>query len=206
MLYKVSTAIIIACSLIGCLTATSDKLGDSNSNQAPTYKDVSNHLVEAGETVFIELHASDPEEKPLNYSVYNMPTWLSLNPSTGTITGTPSLQDIGLYEGIKIDIRDNITSVGPFFIQVEEELFDVNISWSQVTEDINNDAINNIAGYKIYMEESSARFNSIITVEGSTETSFTIKRLAPSSYTFTMTAYLTSGLESKSSSERAFIL
>ena len=206
MLSKVLLAIAITCTLIGCLTSKSEKL--SRFNQPPSYQNISNQLLEAGELLSIELNAMDPEGNPLNYSIYNMPSWLSLDPATGTISGTPSLEDVGLYENIRIDISDgnNITSVGPFFIQVEEELFDININWEQVTEDINNDTINNVAGYKIYIEEASARFNSSITVKGATETSFIIKRLAPSTYTFTMTAYLTSGLESDKSAEQQFIL
>ena len=206
MLSKVLTIIAITYSLVGCITPKSEKT--NNINQPPSFQTVEDQLLKVGEQLRIELNALDPEGGQLSYSINNMPTWLSLDSSTGSLYGTPTLQDTGFYDGITVEISDgdNLISVGPFFIQVEEELYDIILNWTAVTEDINDDTAN-IAGYKIYLEKFDDRFSSsVIIVNNGAETSHIIRRLAPSTYTFKMTSYLSSGLESDESIERQFIL
>jgi hypothetical protein len=56
----------------------------------------------------------------LTYNIVNKPSWATF--SNGVLTGTPQVEDIGIYEGIEIAVTDNVIDtalkVGPFAIEV----------------------------------------------------------------------------------------
>jgi len=51
-----------------------------------------------------------------------VPSWASLNASTGELSGTPSIKDIGVYENITLSVTDGefTNSLEPFTITVDE--------------------------------------------------------------------------------------
>ncbi|WP_259528353.1 Ig-like domain-containing protein [Shewanella baltica] len=46
----------------------------------------------------------------LNFSITNKPVWATFNPTTGTLSGTPSNQDVGITNGIVISVSDGTLS------------------------------------------------------------------------------------------------
>ena len=55
--------------------------------------------------------ASDVDGDTLNFSVSDLSahTWLSFDTATGTLTGTPTENDVGTIEGIEIRVTDDST-------------------------------------------------------------------------------------------------
>jgi hypothetical protein len=56
----------------------------------------------------------------VSFAVAGLPTWASFDSATGTLTGTPSVNDVGLSGNVTITASDgsNTGSVGPFPIRV----------------------------------------------------------------------------------------
>jgi len=64
--------------------------------------------------------AGDPSSQPLTYSASNLPPWASLDPTSGSLTGTPSVAQAGVYPNISITVSNGLASasLGPFTITV----------------------------------------------------------------------------------------
>jgi hypothetical protein len=65
--------------------------------------------------------ASDSTGTPLTYGASGLPTWLSINASTGELSGTPQASDVGEDDGITITVTDGYglsASLAPFSIVV----------------------------------------------------------------------------------------
>lgn len=64
--------------------------------------------------------ASDPEGATLRFSVTGKPIWASFDSTTGTLSGTPSLTQAGVYSNIVISVSDgkNLTSLPAFNLTV----------------------------------------------------------------------------------------
>ena len=68
--------------------------------------------------------AQDPESDTLRFTAVNLPTWASLDPTSGRISGTPGPNDAGVYESISITVADATHKVvtAPFSITVNPAL------------------------------------------------------------------------------------
>ena len=208
---KIYLILFLLLTLHGCLEPNGSNSAQKKLNEdlPPSFQETTNSLLEVGELLYINLDAIDPEGGTLIYTIHNLPSWLTIDPDLGNITGTPKTQDIGLYEDIRIDISDghNTATAGPFYIQVEQELFNIELSWEKVTQDEESNFItNDVAGYIIYMTEPSGRHDSTTKLKGRDMVKHQINRLAPGTYTFTMASYLNSGLKSDHSEEKAILL
>ena len=64
------------------------------------------------------LHSSDTAG--IRFDVEGLPVWAHFEPSTGALSGTPSISAVGLSAGIVISARDgvNTSAIGPFTIRV----------------------------------------------------------------------------------------
>lgn len=65
----------------------------------------------------------DPEGLTLTFSITNKPDWLSFDPSTGAMSGTPTSSDAGSTAGIVVSVTDGVNTVSsePFTINVLNE-------------------------------------------------------------------------------------
>ena len=64
-----------------------------------------------GESYYFRPQASDPEGSPLRFSIARKPAWATFDPATGTLSGTPTVMNIGVYRKIKISVSDGIATV-----------------------------------------------------------------------------------------------
>lgn len=210
MLIKFFSIFTLICLTQSCLIASDEKRSSDNklSNSPPSFQGNVNYLIEINETINMQLDVIDPESDIISYAAVNFPSWLTLNTDTGQITGTPLAQDTGRYSDIRIEISDgtNVVIAGPYTIQVEKELFSIKIIWTEVTQDINDNEIESIAGYKIFIKDSLIDNEQEVIVTGSSEVSHNIRRLAPGTYHLSVASFLTSGLESERSSEEQITL
>jgi hypothetical protein len=145
--------------------------------------------------------ASDPEGDTLSFSITNLPNWASFNQYNGTLYGTPSIADVGLYQGIEIRVSDgtNNSSLGPFSIQVNAAGDgSAKLSWGipSTRTDGTPLSLSEIDGFRIYMGQSSGQLNMIMDLSGGTTTTYTVTDLASGTYYFAVTTYDTEGNES----------
>ena len=64
-----------------------------------------------GQTYSFRPQASDPEGRPLRFSIARKPAWATFDSATGTLRGTPTVMNVGVYRKIKISVSDGIATV-----------------------------------------------------------------------------------------------
>jgi len=91
-------------------------------------------IVDENNAYFFKPTISDEDLSSINVSTQNLPTWLSINNSTGELNGTPSFNDAGLYSDIILSVSDglNTSNLGPFSIQVNNVNRSPSISGSTI--------------------------------------------------------------------------
>jgi hypothetical protein len=61
-----------------------------------------------GQSYYFRPQASDPEGRTLRFSIARKPAWATFDPATGTLSGTPTVTNVGVYRKIKISVSDGI--------------------------------------------------------------------------------------------------
>jgi hypothetical protein len=89
-------------------------------NQPPSIWGVPAPSVEVGKTYTFKPSASDPEGRPLTFSIQSLPAWASFDSATGLLSGTPPVSYAGKYSNIVIAATDGSASasLAPFSIEV----------------------------------------------------------------------------------------
>jgi hypothetical protein len=85
-------------------------------NRAPELSSASN-LFRTIETqpLSIRINASDPEGDTLQFSLNNHPSWLTIDASSGSISGTPARGQAGRYDNIELTVHDGANSASMRF-------------------------------------------------------------------------------------------
>lgn len=67
--------------------------------------------------------ATDARHRSLKFAIRNKPAWAGFNTANGTLSGTPSAADVGLFDNIGISVSDGYSraSLAPFSIRVTEQ-------------------------------------------------------------------------------------
>lgn len=89
-------------------------------NSAPVIYGVPPTSVQAGNRYNFRPTASDPDGQTLTFAIQNMPRWASFDTATGTLAGTPSNLEAGVYPSIVISSSDSVvtSSLSAFSITV----------------------------------------------------------------------------------------
>jgi hypothetical protein len=176
--------------------------GDQTSsrvNQPPSITGEPATAVIAGHFYSFTPTASDPEGSPLIFSITNLPSWARFHQLDGVLTGTPSTEDLGLYQGILISVSDgsDTATLGPISITVSET-GTAKLSWEIPYTRIDGTALSlsDIHGSRIYMGESSDQLALIVDMNDVSTTSFSITNLTSGTYYFAVTTYDSDGNES----------
>lgn len=82
---------------------TTPPVTETPQNQAPQISGQSQTL-RVGETLSFSPEVSDPDNDPLTLSVTNLPSWLSFNEASASISGTP--EQAGKYANIEFTVTD----------------------------------------------------------------------------------------------------
>jgi hypothetical protein len=82
------------------------------SDMAPVFAGVSDRSTEVGQAVSLQLNADDPEERPRTYPSTGLPPGLTLQSSTGFISGTPTI--VGTYNVTATARDESLSSVQTF--------------------------------------------------------------------------------------------
>jgi parallel beta-helix repeat protein len=75
-------------------------------NRAPLISGTPVSSVAVNSTFNFTPTASDADGDQLSFNVTNLPSWAVFAPENGTITGTPSSNDLGLYQNVRIGVFD----------------------------------------------------------------------------------------------------
>ncbi len=90
-------------------------------NKAPTITGSPSTTVTAGVAYSFQPTASDPDGDTLTYSIANKPTWATFETTTGKLSGTPAVSDVGTTPAIAITVSDGkaSASLAAFSITVQ---------------------------------------------------------------------------------------
>lgn len=84
-------------------------------NLPPTVQNPGAQTVNVGTNANIQITAQDPESQPLTYTATGLPAWASISSTTGLITGTPGVGDIGGPTSITVNVSDGVNTVSTTF-------------------------------------------------------------------------------------------
>jgi hypothetical protein len=106
------------------LPAFSITVSAANGNTAPTIFGHPGAGVVAGSFYSFTPTASDPDGDSLTFTIQNQPAWARFDPSTGTLSGSPSASQTGVYSNVVISVSDgtHAASLAPFSIRVNPPL------------------------------------------------------------------------------------
>ncbi|WP_375164310.1 Ig-like domain-containing protein [Shewanella baltica] len=92
------------------VSAASNSVTPQPSNSAPTITGSPTLTINQGASYLFTPTAADSPGDTLSFSILNKPVWATFNPTTGTLSGTPSNQDVGITNGIVISVSDGTLS------------------------------------------------------------------------------------------------
>ncbi len=108
----------------------------TRANTAPDIGGSPATVIEAGQRYTFTPEASDPDGDTLTFTVTNGPSWASFDSARGTLSGTPSEEDVGIHGNIVITVSDGFggaASLPAFSITVERGNSDPVIGGNPVT-------------------------------------------------------------------------
>lgn len=175
----------------------------SGGNGRPTLQGSAPPQVLVGKAFEFVPSASDPDGDVLTFSIENLPSWASFDPSTGRVSGTPTDADLGTYAGIRLSVTDGeaSASLGPFTVTVVgASPGSATVSWTPPSQKTDGSPLT-LAGYKIYWGTASRSYTNSVTVDSPGTATYVIDDLTPATWYFAVTAIDAQGIESDYSNE-----
>ena len=140
-------------------------------------------------------------------SATGLPSWATINSSTGEISGTPTSGDVGTTSSIAIIAVDGSATASLPLFRIDVMAPGVpaagsaSLSWTAPTQNTDGTPVTDLAGYHIYFGTSVGALNSLIDVPGAATTEYEISNLSSGTYYFIVAAYNSLGFESPSSNQ-----
>lgn len=173
-------------------------------NRAPSISGNPPSAVLVGEAFSFTPNASDPDGDDLTFSIENKPAWATFDTRTGTLSGTPTMANIGSVNGIRISVTDaqNSVSMPGFSVEVMQVgPVSTTLSWSAPIENEDGSALTDLAGYKLFYGRTSGEYTNVIRIDNPSVTTYVVENLAPATYYFAAKSFNTAGVESEFSGE-----
>jgi hypothetical protein len=156
---------------------------------------------QVGATFDYQPVARDPESDTLRFSAANLPSWASLDATSGRISGTPGPNDAGFYESISITVADATHKVvtAPFSITVNPapELGSgvASLHWEMPPSKVSGEPLDDLAGYRILYGRSSSDLDHSVLIEDPATNSYQFSSLPSGVWYFAVVAVNSQGLE-----------
>ncbi|GLX77836.1 hypothetical protein tinsulaeT_11760 [Thalassotalea insulae] len=117
--------------LLGCGSDSTSSDNNVEQSFTPVIDSQAITSVKTGELYTYTLQASDKDsEDTLTFTAANLPSWLSFEASTGELSGTPSAEDVGVYD-ITLTVSDGSNeTTQSFSITVELKASPWQLVWS----------------------------------------------------------------------------
>lgn len=184
-------------------------------NSAPSLSGSPPGTAIVGQNYVFRPTALDADGDALTFSGTNLPPWLTLNPSNGTLSGVPAASHVGDYGSIYIIASDwQATAwLGPFDISVADSTKgddsgggdttgqpaptgSVTLNWQPPTQREDGTPLVNLAGYRVYAGRTAQSMTLREDLDNPGLTRHVVDNLSIGTWWFTMTAYDAAGLES----------
>jgi len=152
-----------------------------------------------GETYSFQVAASDPNGDTLSFSAANLPAWMSLNASTGRLSGTPGAGDVGTYAGIRISVSDGQAdaSLAAFSVTVSAVATgSAALSWVSPTQNTDGTSLTNLAGFTIRYGRSADELTQSVSITNPSVSSYVVENLSAGAWFFAVVAVNSAGYES----------
>jgi hypothetical protein len=196
-----SCSIALSCALLSALIGgCNDSSGQSSSAAPVTPGEITSTITISGsppKSVTAGAHynfhpiVTNAGSSSLRFSVANLPVWAKFDAGSGTLSGTPTPLDAGLYPQITISVSDGAASatMPPFALAVlSGSPVVATISWTPPTAQVSQGPLE-LAGYRIYYGTSEAGMTRIVTVTDPTSTSYVVDNLSPGTWYFAVASY-----------------
>jgi hypothetical protein len=167
-------------------------------NQAPSISGTPLATVDAGEAYHFSPTAVDDDNDTLTFSVTNLPSWASFNHSSGTLSGTPGVQDVGDYNNIRISVSDGTDTddLAAFSIRVNRietvsTAGSISLKWVAPSTRTDGSSLSpsEIDGYLIYIGTTPNNLEMLVDFNEGDLTSYTVDNLEVGDYYVAITAY-----------------
>lgn len=133
----------------------------------------------------------------LTFTATNLPGWLTLDASTGRLTGTPAEADIGMYSGVTLRASSG-ASLGPFSITVAAQgAGTARVSWVAPIENTNGSALTDLAGFAVLYGPSPNELTQTIEIDNPSITTYIVESLGVGTWYFAVQAINTTGVRSE---------
>lgn len=139
------------------------------------------------------------DRRSLTFDIANKPAWATFSRTTGQLSGTPSINDVGIVANIVIQVADgeNFATLPTFSITVPAQSFgSATLSWLPPTGWSDGSQSRILGGYKIYYGASAVELSNSITVKNGGIARYVVENLTPGEYFFAITAFDQTGTES----------
>ena len=208
--YSVLSVIPIA--LSACSSSDSSSGANDNTvnddtgdvNQPPALSGVPPDHAMQDQVYSFTPESSDPDNDPLVFTITNMPNWATFDTATGKLSGTPSMQHVGTYSNISINVSDGqaSTELSPFAIEVlSGATGSLTLSWTPPTQSADGSPLTDLAGYRLRWGTQSGDYPNLSEIDNSGTATFVVDGLAPGNYFMVLTAIDMAGNESDPSNE-----
>jgi hypothetical protein len=167
-------------------------------NEAPTISGDPVTSVDANLAYSFTPEANDTDGDTLTFSVANLPGWASFNSTNGTLSGTPTAQDIGDYNDIRISVSDGTDSaqLAAFSIRVNSvevvaATGSMPLRWTapSTRTDGSSLSLSEIDGYRIYIGTTQNNMQMHLDLSQGDLSSYTIDNLELGDYYVAISAY-----------------
>jgi hypothetical protein len=204
--YRLLAVTAVLFTLSACLSGQdqttkneSSETSTPSQNSAPEIWGSPDSAVLTGDNYSFTPSATDAEGDTITFAVANKPTWASFDPTTGSLSGQPTLGDTGLYEDITITASDGTgsSSLPGFSIEVTQvALGSMTLTWTAPTQNDDGTELTDLAGFKLYYGTSPGSYTKQVMIDNPSVTTFMIENLLPDTYYIVATAFNSSGIES----------
>jgi hypothetical protein len=181
----------------GSSAASAPQTGGSGSNNAaPTIQGQPGGSVLAGQAYSFQPSANDANGDTLTFTATNLPSWASLNASTGRVTGTPASVDVATYDGISIRVSDGSASatLGPFSIVVSDVgTGTAAVSWVAPTQNSDGSTLTNLAGYQVLYGRQPDDLGLSVTLNNPSLSTYMVENLSSGTWYFAVVAVNSAG-------------
>jgi hypothetical protein len=173
--------------------------GNPVPNSAPTLSGQPPATAAVGSAYVFLPTAQDANNDALAFSIDNKPGWAQFSASSGGLTGTPTLADVGTYANIVIHVSDGKASTAlPSFTIVVSGTGNgtATLSWAAPTQNINGTTLVDLGGFWIYHGTDAAMLTRLHQVTSASTTSFVATGLSSGVHYFAVSAYNAGNVES----------
>lgn len=174
----------------------------------PTISGTPPTTVIAGATYSFAPTFGDTGGGSLMLSIQNMPAWTTFNTSTGLLTGTPAVGDVGTFSDIIISVSDGPLNISlpAFSITVNPATGPATLTWSAPTLNTDGTTLSDLSGFNIYYGTSPTSLTQKVSVSSPSTTSYTLSSVPAGVLYFALTAIDSAGDESALSNTGAVVI